>query len=195
MKIYIFFIYILINIFDDISTNNDNSSPNLAVLNFKVFHDPNTSNDNFLSATDYLDTIHSSLLYLEIETGKSIKSDIELPEEFKAKIKGQKQFLTIFLSLEDFSFYIDDNYFYNEQKNLICRYSSALSTSYEIKEDIESKYRHSIYAADYFKIYSDISLEKYHQVKIIFRHSLSINKNNLIEIRNPIKHIPIKLFL
>ena len=85
--------------------------------------------------------------------------------------------MSIFLIIDDFTFYIDDNYFYDEQKNLICRYSSNLSSSYEIKENIKSKYRHSIYASDYFKIYSDFFLSKYEMINIIFRHSLSMNKN------------------
>ena len=63
--------------------------------------------------------------------------------------------------MDEFSFYIDDNYFMNSQKKLFCKYSSELSSSYEVKSDIESKYRNSIYASDYFKIYTDISLNKY----------------------------------
>ena len=173
----IFFIYIFIIIFNDISTHNNNSSQNLAVLSFKLFHIPYNNINDSPSATDYLDVYHSSLLYLEIEVGKNIKTEIKLPEKLEAKIKDKKQFLSLFLIIDDFTFYVDDNYFYDEQKNLICRYSSLLSTSYEIKEEYKSKYRHSIYAADYFKIYSDISLEKYNLVKIIFRHSLDINKN------------------
>ena len=177
MKIYIFFICIFIITSNNIPKYNKYSSPSLAVLPVKLFSVPDNYTDDILSASDYLDAIHSSLLYLEIEVGKSIKNDIKLPTEFESKIKNKKLFLSIFLVIDDFSFYIDDNYFYNEEKNLICRYSSTLSSSYEIKQDLESKYRHSIYASDYFKIYSDITLEKYNLVQIIFRHSLSVNKN------------------
>ena len=114
--------------------------------------------------------------YLEVQVGKSIKNDIIINEEIEERIKSQKQFLPIFLELDEFSFYIDDNYFINNQKKLFCKYSSELSSSYEVINDIESKYRNSIYASDYFKIYSDISLNKYNFVKLIFRHSFSLNK-------------------
>ena len=119
MKISIFFICIFIITSNNIPKYNKYSSPNLAVLPVKLFRVPYNYTDNILSASDYLDAIHSSLLYLEIEVGKSIKNDIKLPTEFESKIKNKKQFLSIFLVIDDFSFYIDDNYFYNEEKNLI----------------------------------------------------------------------------
>jgi len=177
MKIYIFFIFIFIITSNDIKINNIYSSPNLAILPFKLFQIPYNFTDNFISASDYLDAFHSSLIFLEIEVGKSIKNEVKLPAEFESKIKEKKLFLSIFLQIDDYSFYVDDNYFYNEKKNLICRYSSMLSSSYKIKEDLESKYRHSVYATDYFKIYSALSLENYNLVQITFRHSLSINQN------------------
>ena len=157
----------------------------MAILPFKLYLNPYKDDNNFFSAVNYLDIIHSSLPYLEIEVGKNINKNIKLTEEIEKKIKNQKQFLSIFLIIDDFTFYIDDNYFYDEQKNLICRYSSNLSSSYEIKENIKSKYRHSIYASDYFKIYSDFFLSKHEMINIIFRHSLSMNKNNLDDKKNP----------
>ena len=156
----------------------------MAILPFKLYLNPYKDDNNFFSAVNYLDIIHSSLPYLEIEVGKNINKNIKLTEEIEKKIKNQKQFLSIFLIIDDFTFYIDDNYFYDEQKNLICRYSSNLSSSYEIKENIKSKYRHSIYASDYFKIYSDFFLSKHEMINIIFRHSLSMNKNNLDDKNN-----------
>ena len=175
-KIYIFWIYFFIIKSNDIHKLNS-LSPNLAVLPFKYHHNPYNNNNDVFSSMNYLENIHSSIAYLEIETGTSIKHDIKLTKEIENRIKDQKQFLTIFLIIDDFTFYIDENYFYDDEKNLICRYSRNLSTSYEIKNDLQSKYRHSIYASDYFKVYSDISLEKYNMVKMIFRHSLSLNKN------------------
>lgn len=176
-KIYIFIFCFFINKSNDIITNNHVLSPNLAILNLKYFHNPISDKNNFTSL-DYLDNIHSSLLFLEIETGKNIINDNELEEKIKNKIKNLKQLiLSIFLVIDDFSFYIDDNYFYNEEKNLICRYSSNLSSSYDIIKNIKPKYRHSIYASDYFKVYSDISLNNYNMVKITFRHSLSLDNN------------------
>ena len=165
LKIYIFLIYIYINIANDIDHNN-NLSPNLAVIPLKLYYESFTLNENDFSSIDFLDSIHSSKPYLEIEVGNNIKSSFD-----------NTQILTIFLSIDDYNFYIDDNYFTDEKKNLICRYSSKLSTSYEINDNIKSDYRNSVYGTDYFKIYSDIELEKYNMIKILFRHSLSSNKN------------------
>ena len=178
MKIFIFLIYVFIIKSYNTLGDDKNSSPNLAVLNLKLFHSENI-NDIFTSL-DYLHQIHSSLPYLEVQVGKSIKNDIIINEEIEERIKSQKQFLPIFLELDEFSFYIDDNYFINNQKKLFCKYSSELSSSYEVINDIESKYRNSIYASDYFKIYSDISLNKYNFVKLIFRHSFSFSLNKTI---------------
>ena len=165
LKIYIFLIYIYINIANDIDYNN-NLSPNLAVIPLKLYYESYTFNENDFSSIDFLDSVHSSKPYLEIEVGNNIKSSFD-----------NTQILTIFLSLDDYNFYIDDNYFTDEKKNLICRYSSKLSTSYEINDNIKSDYRNSVYGTDYFKVFSDIELEKYNMIKILFRHSLSSNKN------------------
>ena len=175
-KIYIFLIYIIVNI----STNN-NFSPNLAVIPFKILHDKYTADKNNFSPKDYIDIIHSAKPYFEIEVGTKIKPlyDNEISKEIEEKIKDQKQFLLIFILIDDYNFYIEDNYFYESEKNIICRYSSNLSSSYEIDENMKSKllYRHSVYATDYYKIYSDLSLDKYNMVKILFRHVYSTNKN------------------
>ena len=176
LKIYIFILYIFIINSSDESSNKI-QSPNLAIIPFKIFFIPNKNINNYFSSSKFLDIIHSSLPYLEIESGKSIKSNMDIPREIESKIKNKKQFLSIFIVIDDYTFYIDENYFYNEQKNLICRYSSQLSSSYEINNDISSKYRNSIYASDYFKVYSDLSLNNSEMIKIIFRHSLDINKN------------------
>ena len=178
LKIYIFVIYIFINISDDISYNT-NFSPNLAVLPLKLFYEQYKSNEDDFSSYDFLDVIHSSKPYLEIEVGNDIKTsfDNKILEEEKRKIDDNKQILTIFLSIDDYNFYIDDNYFSDKKKNLICRYSSQLSTSYEINENLKSNYKNSIYGTDYFKIYSDIALDKFNMIKMLFRHSLASNKN------------------
>ena len=176
LKIYIFILYIFIINSNDTSSNK-NSSPNLAIIPFKIFFSSNKNINNYFSSKEFLDIIHSSLPYLEIEAGKSIKSNLDIPSEIESKIKSQKQFLSVFIVIDDYTFYIDDNYFYDEQKNLICRYSSELSSSYEVNNNIPSKYRNSIYAFDYFKVYSDLSLNNNEMIKITFRHTLDINKN------------------
>ena len=105
----------------------NNLSPNLAVLPLKLYYESYTLNENDFSSIDFLDSIHSSKPYLEIEVGNNIKSSFD-----------NTQIMTIFLSIDDYNFYIDDNYFTDEKKNLICRYSSKLSTSYEINDNIKS---------------------------------------------------------
>jgi len=176
LKIYIFILYIF-KIKSNDASSNKNISPNLAIIPFKIFFIPNKNNNNNFSSLKFLDIIHSSLAYLEIEAGKSIKPNMDNPREIETKIKNQKQFLSVFIVIDDYTFYIDDNYFYDEQKNLICRYSSELSSSYEVNNDIPSEYRHSTYASDYLKVYSDLLLSKNEMIKIIFRHSLDTNKN------------------
>ena len=106
-------------------------SPNIAIIPFKTFYIPNKKSTNYFSSKEYMDIIHSSLLYLEIEVGKNIKK-ANLTKDEELKIKSNKQFMSLFITLDDYNFYIDDNYFYGKEKKLICRYSSQLSTSYEI---------------------------------------------------------------
>ena len=74
-------------------------SQNLAVIPFKILYDKYTSDENNFSPKDYIDIIHSSKPYFEIEVGTKIKSlnDNEIAEEIEEKIKDQKQFLLIFI--------------------------------------------------------------------------------------------------
>ena len=60
---------------------------------------------------------------MDIEVGKKIKQNY-LTKEEELKIKNNKQFISIFITLDDYNFYIDDNYFYDKEKKSICRYSS-----------------------------------------------------------------------
>ena len=70
-------------------------------------------------------------IYLEIEVGKNI-NQINLTKEEESKIIDKKQILSLFLVIDDYLFYIDDNFFYNDENEKIYRYSSKISTSYEI---------------------------------------------------------------
>ena len=73
--------------------------------------------------------------------------------------------------------YVDDNYF-NSNNNNLCRYSTKLSTSYEIvdnKNIIISK--PSIYSSDYFNIYTDIAITKFETAKLEFLYYLNPEKN------------------
>lgn len=177
-KSYIFFLISIIKInSEEILVNKENLSPNIAVIPFKIFYPPKLNNYSF-SCREYLDTIHSSLLYLEIEIGEKIKNKIISKKE-ESKIPNKIQYISLFINIDDNSFYIDDNYFYSEEKNLLCRYSTKLSTSYEINpsQNIIQNNKNYVFASDYLKIFSDINLSKYNKMKIEFRHNYDKNKN------------------
>ena len=177
MTIFIFFLSLYCILFinkigtkDILIEQNSYSIPNISIVPFKTFY-PSINNNTEFSAKDYYENIHLGNLYLEIEVGKGIKN-IELTEEAKSKIKENKQFITFFIILNDFTFSINNSYFINdERKKSICRYSSELSTSYELNE---YEYLHndkkSSYAYDYFKIFSDFSLSKYNMINMAFKH-------------------------
>jgi len=149
---------------------NSISTPNIAVVPFKTFYPLINNNTEFL-AKDYYENIHLGNLYLEIEVGKGIKN-IELSKEDKSKIKYNKQFISFFIKLNDYSFSLNNSYFINdERKKSICRYSCELSTSYEMYEDT--------FASDYFKIFSDLSLSKYNMVKMGFQNIFYLDKNKV----------------
>ena len=152
---------------------------NISVVPFKTFY-PLINNNTEFSAKDYYENIHLANLYLEIEVGKGIKN-VELTDEDKLKIKENKQFISFFIILNDFTLSINNSYFINdERKRQICRYSSELSTSYEMHK---SKYllddeKYS-YASDYFKIFSDFSLRKYNMIKMGFKHIFDPDKKKV----------------
>ena len=164
---------------DALIEENLYSIPNIAIVPFKTFYPRINNNSEFL-AKDYYENIHLGNLYLEIEVGKGIKN-IELAKEDKSKIKENKQFISFFIKLNDFSFSINNSYFINDERERpICRYSSELSTSYEIDE---SKYllnnNISSYASDYFKVFSDFSLNKYNMIKMGFKHIFYPGQNKV----------------
>ena len=61
LKIYIFLIYIFLNKSKDISISNS-QIPNVAILSFKLYLNPYKDDNNFFSAVNYLDIIHSLIL-------------------------------------------------------------------------------------------------------------------------------------
>ena len=71
-KSYIYFLISIITINSKEILNEENPSQNIAVIPFKIFYPPKLHNYSF-SCRDYLETIHSSLPYLEIEIGEKVK--------------------------------------------------------------------------------------------------------------------------
>ena len=182
MTIFIFFLSLYCILFTNTIESKDiliDRNSNISVVPFKTFYPPINNNTEF-SAKDYYENIHLGNLYLEIEVGKGIKN-IELTEEEKSKIKENKQFLSFFIILNDFTFSVNNSYFIDdERKKSICRYSSELSTSYAIDEyNYILNDNKSSYAFDYFKIFSDFSLNKYNMIKMVFKHIFYPDKSKV----------------
>lgn len=183
--IYLLFLilltYIFITSIIKIKTEEENlveKNPNITVIPFKTFYPPIKYYNNKFSSDDYFDTIHSSNSYIEIEVGKNI-NQINLTKEEESKIIDKKQILSLFLVIDDYLFYIDDNFFYNDENEKIYRYSSKISTSYEIVPS-EKKYKNdsiSVYITDYFKIFFDLSLKEYELIKMEFLHYFDKSNN------------------
>jgi hypothetical protein len=174
--------YILLVFITRISPKESNKTkltPNIAVLPFKTFRIPNKNNEGSFSSKDYFDIIHSSKIYLEIEIGQSIKNKT-LSKEEESKIPNRKQFVPLFIIIDDINLYIDDNYFYDKQKKEICRYSTELSTSYKVNSSNKfspNSLTKNIFASDYFKIFSNTLLNDYNMIKIDFKHFCDPSKN------------------
>ena len=177
LKLYFFLLKFII--IKSKETNETKLSPNIAVIPFKTFYIPNKNKHDSFTSKEYLDNIHSSLSYLEIEIGKDIKRE-KVPKDEEDKIKNNKQYISLFFNIDEYNFYIDDNYFYDKDKKSICRYSTQLSTSYEVSPTNNNKdnnIKDSIYATDYFKFFSDISLTHNNMIKIEYKYSYDKNNN------------------
>lgn len=172
-KIFIILLLLVVKIKPNDILNEEKLSSNIAIIPFKIFYPTEQYNKYRYPCREYINTIHLSVPYLEIEIGKNIKN-INLSKEVESKIKNNKQFITLFLSINDNSFFIEDNYSSDddEEKNILCRYSSKLSTSYELepnKNNVKG-YKDYIISNDFFKIYNDFSMDKYEMIKIEFKH-------------------------
>ena len=179
---FFLYIYILLLFIIKISPkelNKTKLTQNIAVVPFKTFKIPNKNNEDSFSPRDYFDIIHSSKIYLEIEIGQSIKNKT-LSKEEESKIPNKKQFLPLFIIIDDINLYIVDNYFYDKKKQAICRYSTELSTSYQVNSSYKftpNNLGKQIYASDYFKIFSNTLLNYYNMIKIDFKHLFDPSKN------------------
>ena len=93
LKSYIILLLLIIKIKSKDGKMNENIAPNIAVIPFKIYYPPKLNNYSF-SCKDYLDTIHQSLPYLEIEIGESIKKNKVIK---RRRIKNSKS-TTIYYS-------------------------------------------------------------------------------------------------
>jgi len=124
MKNFLFFLSLYFILFikkieakESLIEENSISTPNIAVVPFKIFYPSINNNSEFL-AKDYYENIHLGNLYLDIEVGKGIKN-IELSKEDKSKIKENKQYISFFIKLNDFSFSVNNSYFINDERKKI----------------------------------------------------------------------------
>jgi len=171
-KIFIIILLLVVKINPNEILNEENLSSNIAIIPFKIFYPTEQYNKYRYPCREYTNTIHLSVPYLEIEIGKNIKN-INLSKEVESKIKNNKQYITLFLSINDNSFYIEDNFSSDdEQKSMLCRYSSKISTSYELdpNKNVVKGHNDYVISTDYFKIYNDFSLSKYDMIKMEFKH-------------------------
>ena len=167
-----FHYFILILIIKKINTENElYSFKNIVVIPFKTFY-PTNDNHNIKSfSLDYYKLYHLSKLYLELDAGKNIK------EKYLSKIIdiNNSQILSLFLSFDDYLFYIDDNF---DSSYNICRYSTEISTSYEItNSDNVVAGKTSFYGSDYFKIYTDLNKNHNKMIKMEFLYYKDKTKN------------------
>ena len=175
-SLHIEYIFVLI-LLSAINTNEETSSiPSIAVIPFKTLHPSNDNKTLEFTISDYYNTYHSSKIYLELEVGKKIK------QKYISLIpnKNRGQILSTFISLDDYLFYIDDNFetTYRIKCNDICKYSTELSESYEvISYENVIRTKPSIHSSDYFKIYTDLSLNKSEEIKMEFLYYLNDTQN------------------
>ena len=158
--IFLFLFFSLITISTNESPNKppqNSFSPNIIVIPFKTFFPKsknNNKNNSIFSSLDYFNNIHSSKIYLNMETKSG-------------------QFLRIFISTDESIFYLDD--FFSELSNMECPYSCQLSPSYHLCNNYSSIYEDydidkAICAKDNFKLYKNHLFNEYVLVSIEFQH-------------------------
>ena len=147
--------------------NQQNSlSPNIIVIPFKTFYSTSNNNDkdnkSIFSSLDYYNNIHSSKIYLNIES-------------------QDNQNLHIFISPDDSPLSLDDSF--SQLNNIDCPYSRQLSQTYDIcSNNFTSpigRYNKEklICGKDNFKLYKNQLLNEYELTSIEFQHSENKNIN------------------
>ena len=155
----------------------NDTKPNIAVFPFKTFYYPPKDSNVHFTSKEYMDIIHSSLIYLNVEICNNIKNEY-LTKDILSKLIYNKQFLSLFLNIDDYDFYIDDNYFYNENMKKFCHYSTFLSNSYEKDKDIINNMKDAVIASDYIRVFDDKMMDNgYQMIRINFRHSYDKKRN------------------
>ena len=164
----IFFIININQIFSLILENNSN----IVTLKFRTYY-PYVEN-NLNKSEIYYKKIHSSKLYLELQTGNDTS--------YK---KGKNQILNTIINLKEVVLIATDLYFdQNTEKNnnLLCTYNTSVSDTFSESEgyfDFKGIKSLSSYSKEYFKIYRDIFLEKYNIDKLNILCTINHNISKL----------------
>ena len=154
---YLYLIYIFI-----LSSIKINSFSNIAVIPFKTYYYQNDILNSKFTPLDYYKLFHLSNIYLEIEVGS----------------KNIIQILSLFINIDDYIFYIEDNTDNINLNNNICRYSTKLSNSFKrLNSDNIIYGKTSFYGSDYFKIYTDLTKDKNEIIKMEFIYYKNNMKN------------------
>ena len=145
-------------------------SPNIIVIPFKTLYsrpknnnknNNNNNNKSPFSSLDYYNQIHSSKIFLNMETKNG-------------------QYLRIFISTDESIFYLDD--YFAELGKIDCPYSCELSPTYHLCNNRSLIYEDynidkPICAKDNFKLYKNQLLNEYNLTSIEFQHYKDIDKN------------------
>ena len=146
--------------------NQQNSlSPNIIVIPFKTSYAKNNDKNNksTFSSLNYYDNIHSSKIYLNMESQNN-------------------QYLHVFINPDDSPFCLEDSF--SDLYNIDCPYSTQLSSTYDICSNNSTSLLNSynkeklICGKDNFKLYKNQLLNEYDLTSISFEHSK--NKDNNI---------------
>lgn len=138
---------------------------NIAILKFKTYYPyltENSLNINNFNHIDYINSIHLSQIYLQIETGNESNYT-----------NNKSQILNVIIDMNQDYFISTDTYFKNPtfHNNILCNYNISLSSTFEDKEMpklILSQKPFSCQGEDSFKIYTNISLNEYNYIRMGF---------------------------
>ena len=148
---------------------------NIISLKFKIYY-PYYNSENYLSYSidDYLERVHLSKLYLEVQVGNE--------SDFEAKTN---QTLNIIVDLNEILFSSTNLYFTKytaENNNILCIYNTSKSSTFYESEGYYNIYGFKTlcsYAKEYFKIYTDINLFKYNITILNFINTINHKTSTL----------------
>ena len=164
----LFLLILLLYLSINLCSANSGENPDIVLLKFKIYF-PEIK-DNQFQPKDYYNSIHSSKIYLKLETGNTT-------------ILHEKQIINTFLKLNKIDFFLSDHFFSNDEKNnRICQYTNILSNTYKklsTKDKIiVSGEKNCIHASELFRVYSDFSLLNYKLLNISFIHAINYNEDD-----------------